>query len=203
MKKYRCLIFDFDMTLFDTSRGSSLCYEKAFESIGASYNQESLKTYMSESLEKTYQHISNPHGSCETFVNTFSEASQSLIMKYSLIYPDVEKCLLELSNKYKLAIVTNKDKVSVLNILNYFNINESIFDEIIGYFDVKSKKPHEEGLILCMEKLKMPKNRCVYIGDCFVDREFAKNAGIDSLIIDRNHYTDLNSGTISSLEVLL
>ena len=33
MKKYRCLIFDFDMTLFDTSRGSSLCYEKAFESI--------------------------------------------------------------------------------------------------------------------------------------------------------------------------
>ena len=124
-------------------------------------------------------------------------------MKYSSIYPDVEKCLLELSSKYKMAIVTNKDKISVLNILNYFKINESIFDEIIGYFDVENKKPHREGLMLCINRLKASKNECVYIGDCDVDREFANNAGIDSLIVSRDHRTDLSSGIINSLEALL
>ena len=54
MKEYSNYIFDFDYTLFDTSKGMNVCYDKAISSIGCKYKENELNLYVKEALEARY-----------------------------------------------------------------------------------------------------------------------------------------------------
>lgn len=57
MKEYSNYIFDFDYTLFDTSKGMNACYEKAFSSIGYKYKDNELDLYVKNHLKKHLKDI--------------------------------------------------------------------------------------------------------------------------------------------------
>lgn len=201
--KYRYIIFDFDMTLVDTSRGSAFCYYKSIEAIGGQFNIKDLNTYMGEFLDCTYNRFSNQLISYSDFEKVFYFYSHEYMAKMSIIFEDVLQFLNDIKLKYKIAIVTNKDRICVNKILDYHKINQSIFECIICCDDVKERKPKPEGLLKCIKQLKCKKKDCIYIGDNINDTLFASNAGVKSYRINRDENLILKEGEIRSLKDLI
>lgn len=76
-----------------------------------------------------------------------------------------------------------------LVVLTGFNANETKFflDKmgLHGYFnlvlsaeDIVRHRPDPRGLLLAIEKLGLQKEECLYVGDAWVDIQFARNAGV-------------------------
>lgn len=184
--KHKNFIFDFDMTLVDTSRGSAICYEAAITSAGGLYNPEDVSVYMSEFLDATYSRIKNPTIPYEKFEEIFYKYSHSVMAKQSRLYPDAMSAINMLRKDKNLAIVTNKDKRCVMQILQFFGIGADLFDTIICCDDVQKRKPDPEALFLCLQRMGWLKFESLYIGDSQTDRIFARNAGVDFVRISRN-----------------
>ncbi len=203
MIDYKYVIFDFDMTLVDTSNGSALCYQNAFEATGGRFDIHDLSIYMGEFLDKTYLRIKSPLLGYDDFEKIFYDNSHKYMARMSKLYDDTVVCLKELSKTKKLSIVTNKDRKCVEQILQFHKIKLNLFETIICCDDVSNKKPHPEGLNKCINSLNCDKKQCVYIGDNSVDVEFAYNAGIESLRINRDFNTTLMNNEIRALTDLI
>lgn len=197
------IIFDFDMTLVDTSKGSALCYEKALLAAGGTFKLADLTTYMGEFLDATYSRIKNPQIKYAEFERVFYHYSHKCMASMSVLYDDTLEVLNVLSKTKRLSIVTNKDRKCVEQILQFHKIRKDLFEIILCCGDVNLRKPHPDGLINCMNLLPCNKDECVYIGDSFTDVEFAQNAGIEYYRINRVATEDLGQKEIRRLTELL
>lgn len=186
MKGYCNYIFDFDYTLFDTSKGMDICYKKAINSIGYEYRQKELDCYVKESLEATFNRYSEDEGLFSLFEKTFLETSKENMCALSVPYDDTITTLKILKSINKsLYIVTGKPKERVLEILQKYNcIN--FFSGIIGYGEYKTSKPSPESLNKCISLYNLSPAHSVYVGDSSYDILAARNAGIDGVLISRD-----------------
>ena len=189
--KKEVFIFDFDMTLVDTSKGSAKAYKFAIEHAGGIFKEEELSEYMSEFLDATYFRIADAKISLNEFYSIFYENSHKYIPSMSYFAQEVKDFLYELKNAGKrLAIVTNKDNECVKRVLSYHKIDIQMFEVVITCDCVKKKKPDAEGLLECLKVLNVKKENCLYIGDNNIDVEFAQNASVDSYITNVYKYKD-------------
>lgn len=177
-RSYKNFIFDFDMTLVDTSKGSAVCYAKAFEAAGALFESSNLTLYMSEFLDATFRKIKNPLIDYSEFEKIFYQYSHQIMAQEAKLFSDTKDALMRLSGKNNLAIVTNKDRFCVEQIMHRLDFPVSIFDVIVCCDDVKNKKPDPEPLNFCISKMNWSKNETIYVGDNETDQLFASNAGI-------------------------
>ncbi|MBQ9597340.1 MAG: HAD-IA family hydrolase, partial [Bacteroidales bacterium] len=199
MKEYLNYIFDFDYTLFDTSKGMDQCYKNAFSSIGCDYCQNELDIYVRESLNATFDRTSHQNNEYKTFENTFLETSKKCMAKFSVPYSDTIETLVALKSLgKKIYIVTGKPQKIVKEILKKYNCSDFI-SGIIGYGEYLMPKPSPESLNLCISSFHLSLSETVYIGDSPNDIEAAKGAGIDGILISR----DLTCNGISTLFELL
>ena len=178
------VIFDFDMTLVDTSIGSALAYKSAISAAGGCFYDFDLFSLMSEFLDCTYDRILMPTISFDEFCRIFYDVSHQNMAAMSQFSPRIFDLLSSLiaCNK-RLAIVTNKDALAVSLIMKQHDLDQAIFDCIITCDDVHYFKPNPEGLLLCIERLGAKKRDCLYVGDNINDLVFADNAGIDGFIL--------------------
>ena len=190
MKEYSNYIFDFDYTLFDTSKGMNSCYNRAINSIGCKYKESELDLYVKESLETTFDRYSKEQELFPIFEKTFLEVSKECMCNLSIPYSETITVLeiLKSLNK-KLFVVTGKPKERVIEILEKYNCSQ-LFSGIIGYGEYKSSKPSPESLDKCIISYGLSKDRTVYIGDSSYDIMAANNAGIDGVLISRNSTQD-------------
>lgn len=186
MKEYSNYIFDFDYTLFDTSKGMNACYKKAFSSIGYKYKDNELDLYVKESLEETFKRYSQDQNLFPIFEKIFLRTSKECMNNLSVPYSetiDVLKILKSLNKK--LFIVTGKPRERVIEILKKYKCT-GLFSGIIGYGDYKLPKPSPESLNKCIQSYGLSKANSVYVGDSSYDITAANKAGIDGILICRN-----------------
>ena len=62
---------------------------------------------------------------------------------------------------------------------SFENAGSFPIDEIVGGEDVNVFKPDPTGLNLMINRLGVLKEEVLYVGDCYIDAETAKNAGVD------------------------
>ncbi len=201
--RFQNIIFDFDMTLVDTSRGSAVCYEKAITAAGGQFCLYDLTKYMGEFLDLTYLRIKDPVIEYKEFERIFYHYSHKYMASMSVLYDDTLKVLKTLSKTKHLSIVTNKDRKCVEQIMHFHNIGRELFEIILCCDDVNLRKPHPEALIKCMNAISCKKNECVYVGDSITDVQFANNAGIECYRINRNLTKNLQQKEIRELSELL
>jgi len=178
---YKGVIFDFDYTLADSSKGVYQCINYAFERLGFSKvaYPEVCKT-IGLSLENTFIGLThnNEKENIEQFIKLFTNHADKVMTNNTFIYENVPKTLNYLKGLgLKIGITSTKYRYRICEILTNNNLI-SLFDFIIGGEDVTSHKPHPEGIYKILEALKVNKNECVYVGDSIVDAETAKNADI-------------------------
>jgi phosphoglycolate phosphatase-like HAD superfamily hydrolase len=58
---------------------------------------------------------------------------------------------------------------------------EKMLEAIVTADDVRNKKPSAEPLVICSEKLGIPSEKCVYVGDTRVDIRAGKAAGMKTV----------------------
>ena len=183
---YKSVIFDFDYTLADSSKGVYQCINYALERLGfpkVAYSKACETIGLS--LKNTF--ISLTHNSerekIEQFIKIFVHHADEVMTNNTFIYKNVPKTLNYLKGLgLKIGITSTKYRYRICEILNNDNLI-SLFDFIVGGEDVSSHKPHPEGIFKLIEALKVDKKECVYIGDSIVDAETAKNADISFIAV--------------------
>ena len=93
-------------------------------------------------------------------------------------YEGMEEVLKELKGKgIKLAVLSNKPHRQTVKVAHGV-FGEALFDYIQGQRDDIPRKPDPAGIYRILEKLQVPAEQCVYVGDSEVDLETGKRAGV-------------------------
>ena len=178
---FKAIIFDFDYTLGDSTKGIALSINYALEQLGQGEKKiEDIKKTIGLSLKDTYFALTSRDDLNETekFTKLFKEKADFIMVDNTQLYEGVKETLQKLKAKgYKLAIVTTKFHYRIEQILTKFNANELI-DIIVGAEDVKVEKPNPEGLLWAIEHLEVTKEEVLYVGDSLVDVRTAENAKV-------------------------
>ena len=172
----KILIFDVDGVLIDSKRNMQLSWEKV-------QNKFALKN---KKFDNYFKLIGRPfHDILDLMgIKENQKAIKELYQRESLIqsntisfFNDVEKTIKKLNDEnYILNIVTSKD----LQRTRKFLKDSKKYFKYIECNDGTSKgKPNPDQINLIIDKLKVRKSECVYIGDTHIDYLTAQNSNID------------------------
>jgi len=206
MKVYKYYIFDFDMTICDTAKGSGLAYKKAFEHFGFEFHDEDVKQFLGEPLRVSFDRANTKGISFDVFEPYFYDCSDELIPENAIYFADAKELIDTLkSNKKPMAIVTNKNRTTLTLILEKFGL-ENDFQHILSVEDIRQIKDGAEkgdGIIECLKRFNVSsKKEVIYIGDAQNDINAANHAEVDYICVPRNSSTNIEGKTWDSLTYL-
>jgi pyrophosphatase PpaX len=95
---------------------------------------------------------------------------------------DLKRTLSDLSDKYRLGVVTGRIKLGLEEIFAASDIGH-FFDAIVTFEDYKHPKPHPEPLLLAAKLLEVSPKEAIYVGDSSSDVASARAAGMKSIHI--------------------
>ena len=109
---------------------------------------------------------------------SFLRFYENRIFVDTFIYPGVMETLERFkSNHKKMAVVTNKQEQQTLTLLHASGLGK-YFDCVIGGDSLDKRKPDPLPLITACERLGVPADDCVMVGDSASDINAAKAAGL-------------------------
>ena len=176
MKLKKIYLFDLDGVLIDSKKNMQL-----------SWNELSLKNNINVPFSNYFSLIGLPFIQIlkklkikqKYFKNIEYDFKVNSIknLKYIKIHKGVLKTLKILKKKKKIVgILTSKEKIRTLKILSKFNIKVDLvlcpYRNLIG-------KPNPKQINDLAKKIRVSKEKIVYIGDMKVDKLTAKNAKVD------------------------
>ncbi|HEX8169591.1 MAG TPA: HAD family hydrolase [Thermoanaerobaculia bacterium] len=171
----RAVLFDWDGTLVDTSEASFRCYTRMFEAYGIPFDRETYARTYSPNWYRTFREL----GLAEEH---WPEADARWLEHFAcetVELIDGARELLESVTARRLAsgIVTSGSRERVERELVAFGLAQHVHECVYGA-DLREKKPHPEGLLLCLERLGVAPEAAVYVGDSAEDIEMARAAGV-------------------------
>lgn len=180
--KYKAFIFDFDMTLADSSKvifellntcSSDLGYgtrsfDYVFPVIGNSHEKMLFHVTGEKDQEKLLKLRDNYRELCRTKMAEKTE-----------LFDGVADTLKEMKkNGRKLGLVSLKLRDVLMEILKKYEL-EDVFSSVVGCEEVKAQKPDPSGLFVALKQLNVEKEEALYVGDSLLDEGAAKAAGMD------------------------
>lgn len=198
------IIWDFDGTIFDT-------YPRIFNAFDFIFNE---KYHLNVSMERIEELVLLDTKECVKVIAKENEMEQdSLLREVRLrydnhgdkesVFPEVLPILKDLDN-YKHFLVTHRDRSSLIEKLNKFDI-ENCFIDILSKDEGFPDKPDPESFNFIIDKYALKKSDAVAIGDRDLDVGAGTNAGIKSILISsrKNHDATLCIENHSKLEEAL
>jgi phosphoglycolate phosphatase len=96
----------------------------------------------------------------------------------SHLYPQVRETLHRLrAQGVKLAVVTNKESRYTRVVLDAHQLMP-LFDEVVSGDSFATKKPDPVGVLHCLAKFGVARERTLFVGDSSIDAATARNAGV-------------------------
>ncbi len=177
MHKLEGILFDFDYTLVDSSRGVIECIRYALEQLGfPPVPDERACRTIGLSLVDTFYSLTGEHDGGRDFARLFVARAEQAMNDGTVLYPTVPGTIAALQERgMALGIVSNKYRRRIQDLLRREGLLDA-FAVIVGETDVSRHKPHPEGLLTAMGDLGI--QRALYVGDSLTDAQTAHNAGI-------------------------
>ena len=182
----QAVVFDFDLTLADSTPGIVECVNYALPKMGMPpVDPGDIHPTIGLSLPRIFATLtgrSDPAGVAR-FSAGFIERAEQVMADSTVIFPHVPRILSRLKS-YGLgtAIVSTKFRRRIEGILARDKLTDS-FDVIIGGEDVDEHKPDPEGLYKALSRLNVKAVDSVYVGDHPVDAEAARRARVPFIAV--------------------
>ena len=183
--QFHTVIFDFDYTLADSSRGVVECINSALVRLGLpAVSAEEARRTIGLSLSDTFTHLTGESTvQIDEFVRLFVERANEVMTELTLLLESVPEAVKMLKRQgFALGIVSTKFRYRIQSILCREGLLDS-FDVIVGGEDVSRHKPDPEGVLLVMERLQSSPTDSVYVGDSLVDAETARRARVPFIAV--------------------
>ncbi len=186
MRKFNSIIFDFDLTLADSSDAIVTCMNYAFRKMNIPQAEpEIIKKTIGISLPETFRLLTNiddPDRTLE-FRKFFREKSNQIMVDMTEVFENVPVVLKQLKTMgFRLAIVSTKYRHRIEDVLRRDGLLD-YFELIVGGEDVENHKPDPEGLLVALQRLAENKTNVVYVGDSLIDAQSAQSAGLDFIAV--------------------
>lgn len=182
MAKYKAYIFDFDLTLADSSKGIILCFGEVLRRFGYPVPEDKvIFDTIGMTFKDTFDILTgvkdNPK--CEEMRKTAVKVSDEVMSKNTFFYDNVIAVLQSLQNAgVKIGIVSSKMRFRIVETFE-MQAHCHPYDLIVGFEDVSKPKPDPEGIEFAIDKFNVDRSEVLYVGDSFIDAETAMNAGVD------------------------
>lgn len=174
------IIFDFDYTLVESSRGTIDGVNFAFEQMGLPLaSDDAIRQTIGLSLPDILPTLAGEAYSkhVDEFTRLFYERADETMVALAEFYLGVPETIKELQKLgIQLAIVSQKRRHYIQGILRRGNLLEA-FPVIVGGGDAPFK-PNPEGLLKAVSQTDSTPENCVYVGDSKTDAETARRADI-------------------------
>ena len=180
--KYKACVFDFDLTLADSSVGIIKCFKLTLAEFGYPIPEDNkifstIGMTLVNALDELTGIPNNPQR--EQMKERYVKIADKYMVQNTVFFDDAVPTLDMLQSKgIKVGIVSSKMKYRILDSFSS-KVGRLPVDVIIGGSEVKNAKPDPEGLNLMCEKLGVEKSEVLYVGDSYIDAETAMNAGVD------------------------
>ena len=187
----KLLLFDLDGTLIDSVPDLALAVNEMLEKLGkAPYREDTIRGWVGNGAQTLVRRAlaGNREAIPEPDEELFGKAIDIFLKSYGANlcratgpYEGVPETLERLSRRgYTMAVVTNKPSLFVSPILERLGLAD-FFRLTVGGDDLPQKKPDPLPLLHSCERLGIPTEQTVMIGDSSNDILAAKAAGITSI----------------------
>lgn len=177
----RAVLFDVDGTLVNSIDGYRLAAERAVQPYGWSVSLEAVSRAMNFG-DRFWDLVVPPelHGDEELLARLRRDTMAhwpAILDESVLVYPGIGATLEMLKSAgVRLGICTASrgesfQPLEQAGLLDYF-------EEIVTARDVARRKPHPEGILLCMERMGIGAAETLYIGDTVADIQASHAAGL-------------------------
>lgn len=186
MKRYEAVLFDLDGTLLDTLEDLKDSVNYVMVRYGfPERTLDEVRKAVGNGIRKLIER-SVPQGTAEETIESAYDDFMVYYKKNCMVktkpYPGIEEVLRKLKAEgCKLAVVTNKGNEAVQEMIPYYF--EGLFEIAVGATKEMPKKPAPDTVYYALEKVKVEKEKALFVGDSQVDVETAKNAGMDSILV--------------------
>jgi phosphoglycolate phosphatase len=175
------IIFDFDYTLADSSRGVVECINFALDSLDLpTVSAEQACRTIGISLPNTFLELAGQEHSVQSdeFVRLFIKRADEVMADMTVLFEAVPQTVRLLKKRgHKLGIVSTKFRYRIETILNREGLSGS-FDIIVGGEDVAKHKPDPAGLHIALDRLGCTPADALYVGDSLTDAKTAQRANV-------------------------
>ena len=176
------VLFDFDMTLGDSSGAIIRCYKLTLEHFGYEIpdDREIFSTIgktLLDSFDILTRTKDNPLR--EEMRRFYVSQADKYMAAGTLFYPAALP-LLDLLRSWgiKTAVVSSKMKYRIVETFE-LHFGRIPVDEIIGLYDMPAPKPAPDGILIAADRLGIETESILYVGDSYIDAETAQAAGVD------------------------
>jgi len=97
-----------------------------------------------------------------------------------LLVPGVDELLKQLHGHYPMAVVSARDEDGTMAFLEHFDLLK-YFDVIVTGLSTKHTKPYPDPILFAAQKMNVPAENCLMIGDTTVDIRAGKSAGAQTV----------------------
>lgn len=179
---YRCVIFDLDGTLIDSSKGIIHGYQYSLKKLGKNFpGTESVQSMIGAPLPYVFEKIlgldkNELHSAVLYYRNYYQQKGK----KEVCLYPGIEQCLQSLTScQLFLGVATLKREDFALEILHSLRISH-YFNLICG-MDTNDSLTKKDLIWMCLDRFGCSFEEAVLVGDTSYDAQGAALAGIDFL----------------------
>ncbi|MEG2575141.1 MAG: HAD hydrolase-like protein [Christensenella sp.] len=179
--KYKTILFDFDGTLMDTSRGILFCAKKTIEYMGIAVpSDEVLRKFIGPPLKLSFMDVCGMSDEDATAaVTCYRERYAEIGMLEADIYPGIEELLVALRQAGATSAVASvKMEPIVRKTLMHFELTD-YFDAICGAPEDMNIKGKEAIVREAVSRTNSKAEDCLLVGDSSYDAEGAAAAGVD------------------------
>lgn len=175
------VLFDFDLTLADSTGAIANCTNHALQVLGhRPVEVERVRRVIGLPRAEMFRLLTGVEDLAlqEQFTTHFSAHADQIMVEQTLLYACVGPTLATLRARgVRIGIISMKYRRRIEEILRRAQLADAV-DLILGWEDVTRQKPDPEGLLLGLERLGVSSSRALYVGDHALDAEAARRAGV-------------------------
>lgn len=195
----RNLIFDFDGTIADTTRGIILCTQATLREMGLPVAaDERIQATIGLPLRTCFElGTDTPEERLDEAVVTYRRLFDDVAVPHVVLFDGVVQTLQDLHDRgLRLSIATSRSGASLLMLLSVLGIGE-YFCELAATEAVRNPKPAPDLALLLMERLGARPEETIVIGDTVFDLKMGQNAGCRVCGVSFGNQTRAELATVS------